>query len=123
MEWFDLAPIAGPTAAFVGAVWAALKSRRFQDVLRRVMALDDLDSRVTAAVEVAVAALRAALEARGEELTRLEAELEDLRGQIAELRTSDVAKDRRIKELEREVEQLRSENAALRAQLDARSGN
>jgi peptidoglycan hydrolase CwlO-like protein len=78
---------------------------------------------VTAAVEVAVAALRAALEARGEELTRLEAELEDLRGQIAELRTSDVAKDRRIKELEREVEQLRSENAALRAQLDARSGN
>lgn len=123
MNWTDVTPYAGPLAAVAGSIWAALKSKTGQAFLRRVLSLDDLDSRVTAAVEVAVAALRAALEARGEELSRLEAEIEDLRRSVADLRTSDLAKDRRIKELEREVEQLRSENAALRAELAARGGN
>lgn len=123
MNWTDIAPYGGTTAALLAALAAVLKSKAGQAFLRRVMALDDLDSRVTAAVEIAVSALQAALDARGEELTRLERELNELRGEVAALRVSDLVKDRRIQELEREVEELRAENSKLRAELEARKAS
>jgi len=123
MEPNDVIPYAGPLAAVAGSIWAVLKSKSGQAFLRRVLSLDDLDSKVTAAVEIAVSALQAALDARGEELTRLEREIDELRTEVASLRTSDLAKDRRIQELEREVEELRVENAKLRAELEARKNS
>jgi peptidoglycan hydrolase CwlO-like protein len=69
-----------------------------------------------------VTALQAALDARGEELQRLEAELATLNAQVAKLKEADDWKTARIQELESEISELRAENETLRAEIARRRG-
>ena len=122
-DWTTLIPSIAGAGGIAGMLLAALKSRRVRSALARLIEEDsNLENRIQLTVASAVAALEAALEARGAELVRVEEELADLRAEVAKLRTADKAKDGRIKELEREVEELRAENAVLRAEVARRRG-
>jgi chromosome segregation ATPase len=107
----------------LGAMLTFLRSARGR---RAVAAFFDesfgLNDKIDAAVDIAVAILQASLDARGEELAKLQAEIANLQTQITELKTSDTAKSSRIAELEAEVIALRAENEVLREELKRRRG-
>jgi peptidoglycan hydrolase CwlO-like protein len=122
-DWTTLIPSVAGAGGVAGLVLAALKSKRVRAAVARLIEADNtLNNKIQLTVASAVSALEAALEARGEELVRVEQELADLRAEVAKLRTADKSKDARINELEREVEELRAENAVLRAEVARRRG-
>lgn len=99
----------GSFGVMIGAVLTFLRSARGR---RAVAAFFDesfgLNDKIDAAVDIAVAILKA--------------EIANLQAQITELKTSDTAKSARIAELEAEVIVLRAENESLRAELQRRRG-
>jgi peptidoglycan hydrolase CwlO-like protein len=113
----------GSFGVMLGAMLTFLRSARGR---RAVAAFFDesfgLNDKIDAAVDIAVAVLQAALDASGNELTKLQSQIENLQTQITELKASDTAKSSRIAELEAEVIVLRAENEALRAELQRRRG-
>jgi peptidoglycan hydrolase CwlO-like protein len=113
----------GSFGVMLGAMLTFLRSARGR---RAVAAFFDesfgLNDKIDAAVDIAVAILQDSLDARGEELAKLQAEIDNLQEQITELKTSDTAKSSRIAELEAEVIALRAENEVLREELKRRRG-
>ena len=73
-------------------------------------------------VLIVLCALQAALDVRGEELSRMERELTNLQAEVAVLKTADSRKNDRIAELEAEIVALRAENDELRTELARRRG-
>jgi peptidoglycan hydrolase CwlO-like protein len=109
--------------AALGSVLGALKTPRGKKLLMSLLAQEgSLDSKIAAAITTSVTALQAALDARGEELQRLEAELATLNAQVAKLKEADDWKTARIQELESEISELRAENETLRAEIARRRG-
>ena len=113
----------GSFGVMLGAMLTFLRSARGR---RAVAAFFDesfgLNDKIDAAVDIAVAILQASLDARNEDLVKLQAEIANLQTQITELKTSDTAKSSRIAELEAEVIALRAENEVLREELKRRRG-
>lgn len=113
----------GGTGAIVSAIVTFLvKHEKGKGFILKILAKDGLDERIQGAITTAVEALEAALNARGEELERVEQELSELRLEVRDLRTSDDRKTQRITELESEVVRLSAENEALREELSRRRG-
>jgi chromosome segregation ATPase len=112
-----------PIVAALGAVLGVLKTPRGKKLLVSLLSADtSLDNKINAAIHASVEALQAALDVRGEELARLEAELASLNAEVSRLKTADDWKTARIAELEGEISELREENQALRAELAKRRG-
>jgi chromosome segregation ATPase len=112
-----------PIVASIGAVLGALRTPRGKKLLASLLSQDtSLETRINAAITTSVQALQAALDTRGEELARLEAELAALNAEVSRLKTADDWKTARISELETEIGVLREENQALRAELAKRRG-
>lgn len=113
----------GSFGVMLGAILTFLRSARGR---RAVAAFFDesfgLNDKIDAAVDIAVAVLQASLDASGNELTKLQSQIENLQTQITELKASDTAKSSRIAELEAEVIVLRAENEVLREELKRRRG-
>lgn len=113
----------GSFGVMLGAILTFLRSDRGR---RAVAAFFDesfgLNDKIDAAVDIAVAVLQASLDASGNELTKLQSQIENLQTQITELKASDTAKSSRIAELEAEVIVLRAENEVLREELKRRRG-
>lgn len=123
MQNLDMILGAISTSAVFGVIVAMLKSPRGRRMLFAAINADNgLDTKIHAAVSSSVAALQAALDVRGEELTRMEQELVALQSEVAQLKTADVRKNARIAELESEISELRAENEALKAELARRRG-
>jgi peptidoglycan hydrolase CwlO-like protein len=123
MNTQDIIATLSPIAAAIGTVIGALKTPRGKKMLISILGSDtSLDTKINAAIHASVEALQAALDARGEELARLEEELANLNAEVARLKTADDWKTARIEELEAEIVQLREENQALRAELAKRRG-
>lgn len=113
----------GSFGVMLGALLTFLRSARGR---RAVAAFFDesfgLNDKIDAAVDIAVEVLQAALNASGNDLVKLQSQIETLQTQVTELKESDAAKSSRIAELESEVVVLRAENAVLRAELLRRRG-
>ena len=109
--------------AALGSILGALKSPRGKKLLASLLSQDgSLDSKIATAIGTSVAVLQAALDTRGEELQRLEAELAELNAQVAKLKEADDWKTARIAELETEISELKEENEKLKAELARRRG-
>jgi len=123
MDKTSIISAASTVLAALGSVAGVLKTPRGRKLLASLLSGDSgLDARIQAAVNAAIQALQAALDTRGEELARLELELNNLNAEVARLKTADDWKTARIRELESEISELRAENEALRAELSRRRG-
>lgn len=123
MDKTSIISAASTVLAALGSVAGVLKTPRGRKLLASLLSGDSgLDARIQAAVNAAIQALQAALDTRGEELARLEVELNNLNAEVARLKTADDWKTARIRELESEISELRAENEALRAELSRRRG-
>ena len=123
MNKTDIITNLSPVIASIGAVLGALKTPRGKKLLMSFLSSDtSLETRINAAIHASVEALQAALDVRGEELSRLETELASLHEEVSRLKTADDWKTARISELESEISVLREENQALREELTKRRG-
>jgi chromosome segregation ATPase len=124
MDKNSIISAASTLLAFLGSAMGFLKTPRGKKVLASLLSGDNgnLDTRIQAAIGAAVQALQAALDTRGQELARLEAELATLNTEVARLKTADDWKTARIGELETEISELRAENETLRAEIARRRG-
>ena len=123
MQNLDVFLGAASTSTVLGFLAAIFKSARGRRMLLAALSADNgLDDKITAAVTASVGALQAALDARGEELSRMERELTNLQAEVAVLKTADSRKNDRIAELEAEIVALRAENDELRTELARRRG-
>lgn len=123
MDKSSLIQAATTVLAALGSILGALKSPRGKKLLASLLSQEgSLDSKIATAIGTSVAALQAALDTRGEELQRLEAELAELNAQVAKLKEADDWKTARIAELETEISELKEENEKLKAELARRRG-
>ena len=123
MQTPELFTGAASFAAIFGALLGLLKSARGRKVLLVALDLDTgLDEKISTAINTSVAALQAALDVRGEDMVKMEAELSALQAEVKDLITADAKKTARITELEEEISTLREENNVLREELSRRRG-
>ena len=123
MQTPELFTGAASFAAIFAALLGLLKSARGRKVLLVALDLDTgLDEKISTAINTSVAALQAALDVRGEDMVKMEAELAALQDEVKDLITSDAKKTARITELEEEISTLREENNVLREELSRRRG-
>ena len=124
MDKTSIISAASTVLAALGSIAGALKTPKGRKILASFLSSGDtnLESRIQQAIGAAVQALQLALDTRGEELERLEAELASLNKQVAELKKADDWKTARIAELESEISELRAENEKLKAELARRRG-
>lgn len=124
MDKTSIISAASTVLAAIGSIAGALKTPKGRKILASFLSGDsgNLDTRIQAAISAAVQALQAALDTRGEELSRLEEELKNLNAEVARLKTADDWKTARIQELEAEISELRAENETLRAEIARRRG-
>lgn len=117
-----LVSLGGTGAVVSGIITFLVKHEKGKGFILKLLAKDGLDERIQGAISVAVSALEAALNARGQELERVEQELLELRNEVSDLRSADDRKTQRIAELEAEVVRLSAENETLKKELERRRG-